>query len=158
MNGRLPPLRYPCVRSMGILFRPALAEDRATLAALAGELGYPVEPAELAARFARFETDPRHVVLVAEVDGCVRAWLHVQEFHALTSPPTALVVGLVVAEAARGRGLGGGLLAAGEAWARARGLGGMRLRARRTRRAAHAFYRAHGYRVHAQQLQFRKEL
>lgn len=158
MNGPSPPLRYPCVIAMGILFRSAAADDRAALAALAGELGHPVESAELAARLARFADDPRHALLVAEVDGRVQGWLHVQEFHALTSPPTALVVGLVVAEGARGRGVGGGLLAAGEAWARARGLGVMRLRARRERKAAQAFYRAHGYRVHGKQLQFRKQL
>ena len=158
MNGARPPLRYPCVDAMGILFRAAAAGDRAALAALAGELGHPVEPDELGARLARFEHDPRHALFVAERDGRVLGWLHLQEFHALTSAPTALVVGLVVAAGARGQGIGGGLLATGEDWARARGLGGMRLRARRERREAHAFYRAHGYRVHGKQLQFRKPL
>lgn len=158
MNRPWPALRYPCVHAMGIRFRPADAEDREALAELAGQLGYPVTPEVLVERWRRLEGDAGHAVLVAEEDGRVLGWLHVQEFHALTSAPTALVVGLVIAREARGRGLGGGLLAAAEDWARARGLGAMRLRARRERREAHAFYRAHGYRVHGKQLQFRKPL
>jgi GNAT superfamily N-acetyltransferase len=143
---------------MGILFRSAAAGDLAALAELAGELGHPVAPAELLPRLERVLADPAQAVLVAEQTGTVLGWLHVQEFRALTSPPSALVVGFVLAEGARGRGLGRALLAQAEAWARARGLTSMRLRARRERRAAHGFYRALGYRVYAKQLQFRKEL
>jgi len=143
---------------MGSLFRPAVAADRAALAALAGELDHPVLPETLASRLAYLVEDPHQAVLVVEVDGAVLGWLHVQEFHSLTSAPTALVVGLVVAEAARGQGLGAGLLAAAESWARGRGLTSVRLRARRERRAAHGFYLAQGYRVHGRQLQFRKQL
>lgn len=143
---------------MGILFRSATVRDREPLAWLAGELGHAVTPEVLAARLARLEGDERHAVLVAEEDGRVQGWVHVQEFHALTSAPTALVSSLVVAAEARGRGLGSGLLAAAEDWARTRGLPGIRLRARRERRAAHAFYRARGYRLYTRQLQFRKDL
>jgi GNAT superfamily N-acetyltransferase len=143
---------------MGIVFRRAAESDQRALARLAGELGYPTAPEVLATRLARLLALPDQAVIVAEEDERVLGWLHVCEFHALTSPPTALVVGLVVESEARGRGIGRTLLGEAEAWARARGLGGVRLRARRERRAAHAFYRSAGYRVHAKQLQFRKEL
>ncbi|MEQ1894970.1 MAG: GNAT family N-acetyltransferase [Planctomycetota bacterium] len=143
---------------MGIVFREARAQDLVAVARLAGELGHPLAASELAPRLERVLGDPEHALLVADEDGVVLGWLHVLEFHALTSSPSALVVGFVVAAAARGRGLGRALLTQAEAWARARGLVRMRLRARRERTAAHGFYRALGYRVHGKQLQFRKEL
>lgn len=142
----------------GIVFRLAVPADVEALAALAGELGHPTSPAELGPRLTHLAADPEQAVLVAEEARRVVGWIHVREFHALTSAPSALVVGLVVAVDARGRGLGSALLARAEAWARARGLASMRLRARRERRAAHAFYRARGYRVLVRQLQFRKDL
>jgi GNAT superfamily N-acetyltransferase len=143
---------------MGIVFRTARVEDLAAVAELAGEFGHPSPVAEFALRMERVLADPAHALFVAEDAGCLLGWLHVQEFHALTSAPNALVAGLVVTAEARGRGLGRALLLQAEEWARTRGIASMRLRARRERKAAHGFYRALGYRVYCKQLQFRKEL
>jgi GNAT superfamily N-acetyltransferase len=63
-----------------------------------------------------------------------------------------------VARAERRRGLGRGLLERAEDWARARGLGAVRVRSRLERADAHAFYTRLGYRETKRQVQFRKEL
>ncbi len=72
-------------------------------------------------------------------------WLHVQLKHSLTSPLAAQVMGLVVDERHRSGGVGGALLEAAEAWARARGCRDLLVATRVTRERAHAFYRRHGY-------------
>jgi ribosomal protein S18 acetylase RimI-like enzyme len=143
---------------MGIVFRPACATDAPELAPLLEELGYPTPLARIEARLARLAADPDQLVLVAEEAGSLLGWVHAQEFLSLAAEPAALVTGLVVDPTGRRRGVGRGLLAAVEAWARARGLGSVRLRARVTRREAHAFYRRLGFVVAKRQLQFRKDL
>jgi len=97
-------------------------------------------------------------VFVAEQEGELLGWVHVQEFLSLASDPAGLVTGLVVDPAARRRGLGRGLMEAAEGWARARGLATLRLRARVERTGAHAFYRRLGFELAKEQLQFRKDL
>ncbi len=59
----------------------------------------------------------------------------------------ARLYSIALAPAARGRGLGGRLLDASEAMARARGCTRMRLEVRRHNRLARAMYRARGYQV-----------
>lgn len=143
---------------MGIRFRPARSADAPRLVALIEELGYPSAPARVQARLERLLGRPEQLVVVAEEAGEILGWIHAQEFLSLASEPAALVTGLVVDPAARRRGIGRGLLAAVEAWARAKELGSVRLRARAARREAHAFYRHLGFELAKRQLQFRKEL
>ncbi len=69
----------------------------------------------------------------------------------LEEPPFAELAGLVVADSARGIGIGAALLAAAEAWARAAGFALMRVRSNVVRERAHRFYEREGYcRVKAQ--------
>jgi GNAT superfamily N-acetyltransferase len=143
---------------MGISFRPARAGDGPQLVPLVEELGYPSSPSAVCARLQRLLEAPDQLVLVAEEAGSLLGWIHAQEFLSLASEPTALVTGLVVDPGARRRGIGRGLVAAVEEWARTRGLGSLRLRARATRREAHRFYRGLGFELAKRQLQFRKPL
>lgn len=143
---------------MGIAFRRARLEDAAQLVGLVEELGYPSTTSALRARLERLLTEPDQAVFVADAGGALEGWIHVQESLSLAAPPAGLVTGLVVARAARGAGIGHGLMEAAESWARARGLGSMRLRVRLARTGAHAFYRRLGYSLAKKQLQFRKSL
>jgi GNAT superfamily N-acetyltransferase len=143
---------------MGIVFRPARLADAGELVGLVEELGHPAPPAAVQARLVRLLERPDQAVFVAEREGELLGWIHVQEFHSLASDPAGLVTGLVVDPAARRRGLGRGLMEAAEGWARARGLASLRLRARLARAGAHAFYRRLGYSLAKRQLQFRKVL
>jgi len=143
---------------MGILFRPARAADAPGLVPLVEELGYPSPPERVAARLTRLLAAEDQLVVVAEEERALLGWIHAQEFLSLASDPTALVTGLVVDPGARRRGIGRGLVAAVEAWARARGLVSLRLRTRVARRDAQAFYRRLGFELAKHQLQFRKSL
>jgi GNAT superfamily N-acetyltransferase len=125
---------------------------------LVEELGYPATEREVSARLARVLSEPAQAVFVAEARGEIRGWVHVQEFLSLASEPAGLIAGLVVDARVRRAGVGRGLVAVAEGWARARGLTSMRLRSRVTRGGAHAFYERLGYAVAKRQLQFRKEL
>jgi GNAT superfamily N-acetyltransferase len=125
---------------------------------LVEELGYPAHVAGIRARLARLSERPDQAVFVAEEEGELFGWVHVQEFLSLSSDPAGLVTGLVVDPAARRRGLGRALIGRAEDWARARGLASLRLRARIARTGAHAFYQRLGFTPAKTQLQFRKEL
>ena len=143
---------------MGIVFRPARPLDAGELVGLVEELGYPAPPEGVQARLSSLLERADHAVFVADEEGELLGWIHVQEFHSLASEPAALVTGLVVDPAARRRGLGRRLISAAEVWARARGLASLRLRARTARSGAHAFYRRLGFELAKEQLQFRKQL
>jgi ribosomal protein S18 acetylase RimI-like enzyme len=140
------------VRSM----RP---EDAAAVARLSDELGYPAEPAEIAARFDRVVGDPDAAVFVAhEGDDVVRGWLHVAATKDLVSAEHGEIRALVVGEEVRGRGIGRRLLDAAEAWAVQRGYGVMKVRSNVVRTRARSFYERAGYAVTKTQHNFRKML
>lgn len=140
--------------------RPARDTDAAAIARLAGELGYPVEPKRMAARLAQMAqaTEQPAVVLVAERDGAVVGWVHVVVPADLVLDATADIWGLVVAQSARGGGIGRALMTAAEAWAAARGCHEVRLRSGAHRTEAHAFYERLGYRMTKTQLTFARSL
>ena len=97
-------------------------------------------------------------MLVAELEGSVVGWVQVEMPAYLTCDDAAYVIDLVVDGLCRGRGVGGLLLEACEAWARARGAKAMRIRCNVVRERTHGFYRERGYEVAKTQHQFRREL
>ena len=143
---------------MGIVFRPARADDAARLVGLVEELGYPAARETLRVRLERLLAVPDQLVVVVEEGAELLGWVHAQAFLSLASEPAGLITGLVVDPEARRRGIGRGLVAEVEAWARARGLTSLRLRARIGRTEAHAFYGRLGFARAKTQLQFRKSL
>lgn len=137
--------------------RPAYSGDVERLAALTTQLGYAAAPSALAERL-RLLSGYDHQVLVALVEGEVMGWAQVGRTLSLESGEQAELLGLVVDEAWRGRGVGAALVAAAEAWARGRGLGRLRVRTNITREATHRFYRRLGFEEMKRQVVFRKEL
>lgn len=126
--------------------RNARTYDAPALAALAGELGYPSTQRQIVARLAAIEAEPASRVMVAEDErGHVVGWLHVVQVAHLVDDGAAEIVGLVVADGARGGGIGARLLQAAEDWARTRGATSMRVRSRTERERAHRFYELAGY-------------
>ncbi len=79
--------------------------------------------------------------------GLPLAWGHVELRETLVEPLSALVVGLVVADASRSAGIGRRLLVAMEAWAQSRGCRRIVVGTRVTRERAHRFYAREGYAV-----------
>jgi GNAT superfamily N-acetyltransferase len=121
------------------------ADDATAAADLCDQLGYPVEPARLARRFAEVIDRGHASIFVAEVAGRVVGWIHVAVVPLLEADLAAEILGLVVDRDHRSAGVGAALLAAGEGWARAAGCTGMRVRSRIARERAHAFYERNGY-------------
>ena len=134
--------------------RPAAASDVAELRRLFAELGYPIDPAAIAQRFAALDA-AGEVVLVAEESenaGSVSApssLLGLAGLHATPvlhrAGPVGRVTALVVDPVARGRGVGRALMDAAERWAVARGCVLMEVTSNRRRTDAHAFYERLGY-------------
>lgn len=126
--------------------RVATIDDVPRLAELTGLLGYPVDAAEFHPRLDRLLAQPDHVILVAEVDpDGVAGWIHGAEQHLLESPSRCEILGLVVAEEGRRRGLGRRLVEAVETWGRARGLSRIVVRSNVVRPESHPFYERLGY-------------
>ena len=127
--------------------RPMETRDAAAVAKLTGELGYPVDEADLAERLAVVLADPAdHLVFVAVGEDDVPVgWSHVERLRLLERTPAAQVMGLVVGAEQRSRGIGSALLGASEAAARAWGCHTMLIRSNVKRERAHGFYERAGY-------------
>ncbi|HEY7394363.1 MAG TPA: GNAT family N-acetyltransferase [Gemmatimonadaceae bacterium] len=136
--------------------RDANAADVPALAALVAELGYPTPEATMAVRLDAM-IDAGEKVLVAERDGDVVGLLTLHVTPVLHRP-TAVgrLTALVVAERARGAGVGRSLVAAAEHILAARGCALIEVTSNQRRTDAHAFYQRLGYDVTS--LRFKKDL
>jgi len=144
---------------MSARIRRVESGDAEALAPLTTQLGYPVNPDRIASRVSRLLDDPSSVVLVAtDDDDRPIGWLHVAEQLSLEGDPRVHIMGLVVDDTHRSAGIGQELLAAGEAWARERGVTRMTVYSRQTRERAHRFYEREGYAMAKRSYYFEKEL
>jgi GNAT superfamily N-acetyltransferase len=135
------------------------AKDAAGAARLATQLGYPSTPVQIERRFQALGESPDARVLIAEgPDGAILGWIHVFGKRLLVSDPYAEIGGLVVDEAARGRGVGSALMASAEAWARERRYEVVSVPSNVIRVEAHEFYKSRGYQVLKSQYKLRKRL
>jgi GNAT superfamily N-acetyltransferase len=132
--------------------------DVERVAALTTELGYPSTADDITRRFARISGQPDEIVLIADEDGMAIAWLHTAIHPYLENDLSAEILGLVVADGHRSRGVGEALIGAAEDWARTRQCKTMRVRSRVSRDRAHAFYERHGYRRVKAQYAFEKPI
>jgi GNAT superfamily N-acetyltransferase len=138
--------------------RRAKGSDAKHLAALSGELGYPVTTAAMKLRLRGLKPAADNAVFVAETRGEVIGWVHVSANHLIEVALRAEVNGLVVSEKRRSKGAGARLLKAAEKWARGKRCVNMSVRSNVIRERAHAFYERHGYEHYKTQKAFRKPL
>jgi GNAT superfamily N-acetyltransferase len=139
---------------LGVEVRPARDGDLPVVRALLAEL-HAGDAADLApdataraeAAFAAILADPRRRLLLAFLDGAPAGTLDVVVVPNLTrgARPYGVIENVVVAAAARRRGIGGALLDAAVAHARAEGCYKLQLISAARRTAAHAFYEAGGF-------------
>jgi GNAT superfamily N-acetyltransferase len=129
-----------------IAFRDATDEDAEALAALLGELGYPVAASALPARLARFRYQSNGRVLLAVSGNDVIAFAAVEVTYPIHSPePVAHLTAFAVASTARRQGVGQRLLVAVEDLARASGCHHVVVTSAEHREDAHAFYPSAGW-------------
>jgi GNAT superfamily N-acetyltransferase len=139
--------------------RPAAREDAAAIAALSGQLGYPLGEPEASTRLAVLLADQRHALFVAEdAAGAVIGWTHVMPKIMLLVSEVCEIGGLVVDESHRSMGVGRALVAEAEAWARRSGYRELTVRSDTRRTAAHGFYPAQGFVAVKQQNVYKKPL
>ena len=119
--------------------------DVGRVADLLTQLGYPSTSAQIARRFTRIAGRADQALLVADDGTAVVGWMHVGAYPYLESDESAEILGLVVADGQRSRGIGAALVSAAEGWATERGCQVLRVRSRITRDRAHAFYERGGF-------------
>ncbi|RJO71376.1 MAG: GNAT family N-acetyltransferase [Myxococcales bacterium] len=142
-----------------MIVRTASLEDVAAIARLSGELGYPCDPATMAARVEKISSQKRHLLLVAQNDrGEVCGWLHAFSVDSLVSGFRVEIGGLVVAKAEQRSGIGGRLVEAAEQWALEIGAEFVSVRSSVDRIESHSFYRKRGYELKRTQQAYRKRL
>jgi len=143
----------------GPRIRPVTSEDAAAVAALSGQLGYPVAAEAIAARLERLlGRDDQLVLAAVAADGALAGWIHAAEQDLVEAERRCEILGLVVDGRRRRGGIGRGLVAEAERWAASRGLRQMSVRSNVAREESHPFYEAQGYgRVKTQQV-YRKPI
>ena len=132
--------------------RPARAEDFPSILSLLGQLTDAMEapvaalPERVAYNIQRFMQSPDHAVLVAERRGDVLGLISLNIRRTLLNPrPVALIDELVVADSARGMGVGRQLIAEAVRYARQQGCCELEVGTERANTAAQAFYRECGF-------------
>ncbi len=139
--------------------RPLRPSDAAALVPLCEQLGYPATAEQLERRVRALGASDDHGLLGAVGrSGALIGWIHVQGHRTLAAEPYAEITGLVVDERCRSAGVGQGLVAGAEAWARAHGYTVVRVRSNVVRSDAHRFYERLGYRRQKSQHVFDKTL
>jgi GNAT superfamily N-acetyltransferase len=129
--------------------REATLSDVTVLADLASQLGYPSTSEQMAVRLEMLGSRSGNGILVAEDPedaGRVVGWLHVSGMYLLESPAFAEVLGLIVDEAHRDKGIGKQLLDGAVRWAADHGFDRLRVRSNVVREDAHRFYEREGFR------------
>lgn len=143
----------------GMIVRGATVADADRIAELSGVLGYPTDAESIGARLARLLGRDEQLVLVAAAEGgAAAAWVHAAEQELIESGRRCEIVGLIVDPEHRGQGVGRGLVAAVEAWARRRGLRLIAVRSNVARIESHPFYERLGYVRAKTQHAYRKHL
>ncbi|MBV9879163.1 MAG: GNAT family N-acetyltransferase [Gemmatirosa sp.] len=130
---------------MSVVVRPVTAADAGAVAALLAELGHATDAADVPARLALVAHDGGAALLATDAAGESLGFVSLARHAVIHAPgPVALITGLVVAAAARGRGVGRALVAAARAWAEAEGCVRLTVTSAEHRADAHAFYPACG--------------
>jgi GNAT superfamily N-acetyltransferase len=131
----------------GVAFRPAATADAGAIAALVTQLGYPTSPAEMEQRLHRLLVRPEYISVVAAFSGEIAGLAAAYVGHALEfDSPYGQLIGLVVDERWRGRGIGRLLMERMEDALRDRGATMLILTSGSRREDAHKFYEHIGYR------------
>jgi GNAT superfamily N-acetyltransferase len=130
-----------------VRIRTAHPADAPVIAELLDQLGYPQDDeARTADRIQAWAEDPSSAAYVAVADGPPIGVIavHVSPFFEQDGS-WGRIVALVVADRARGHGVGARLVAAAEAFATSRGCLRMEVTSGAQRPDAHGFYRRRGY-------------
>ena len=127
------------------LLRAPMPADTPAIASLLAELGHPTPPADIPSLLAALIHEGGTVVLAEANDGAPLGLLALARPTPVPAPgAVGYITALVVAAAARGRGVGRALVAAARQWAMQNGCARLTVNSAEHRADAHAFYPACG--------------
>lgn len=141
-----------------LTIRDARREDAGDLAVLAAQLGYPSSAGIIEKRMEKYAGNPDERIIVAELSGRVVAWTSVAVIDHFYTPVYVEVSGFVVDSRCRSQGIGAMLMDKVKEWARAKGVGLVRLRANVLRVDAHRFYGRQGFEKMKEQYMFETKI
>jgi ribosomal protein S18 acetylase RimI-like enzyme len=137
--------------------RAARPEDAKSIALLSRELGYPADARSTRERLRSIlGRDDQRVVVAVGPGGAVCGWLQAQCSVVIESGLRVEIVGLIVSETMRRRGVGRSLVAQAETWAREISAETIVVRSNTKRVESHAFYPSLGYLPSKTQVVYRK--
>jgi ribosomal protein S18 acetylase RimI-like enzyme len=137
-----------------VTIRPARPADCGDLVPLFEQLGYPTPSAEIRGRLEACGEGLAVFVAVEDLRTLGFVAVGIQDDFVVAVHAT--ILGLIVAEEARGKGIGAELLNAAQTWAFARGVATVTVRSNVIRERAHRFYERAGYRRFKSQYIFEK--
>ena len=142
---------------MELVIRDAVVEDAPAIAQLNRDgMGYDYPVERTREKLRACLGNPSHKILVAESEGVVVGYVHLEDYDTLYADSLKNILGIAVAESCRRQGVGKALLQAGEEWAASTGAAGVRLVSGESRKGAHAFYQTLGYTGNKLQRNFKK--
>jgi predicted N-acetyltransferase YhbS len=142
-----------------VSIRRATGADTDSIARLAGELGYAVEPEKMPGHIQAILASTTELLIVAvDASGGVVGWLQAHAAHIVESGFRVEITGLIVSPAFRRQGVGRSLVANAEHWARTASAEAIVVRSNAKRLESHAFYPALGYASIKTQVVYRKPL
>lgn len=138
--------------------REAHLYDSGDIARLTGELGYAVDSDAIRGRLDRIASQRDQVVFVAVLEEKIVGWLQAHASDSLESGYRVEIVGLIVGDGCRRRGIGRALVQHAERWALDIGSDVIVVRSNKKREGSHDFYPALGFSASKTQEVYRKHL
>ena len=122
---------------------------------LAKQLGYETDKEHL--KRCIINKDDLEIVFVAEFESKIIGWIDCKISHTYLKKDYCEIVGLVVDEMERSKGIGKKLMSKAENWAKDKGTKEIIVRSNIRRERAHKFYLNNGYVIEKQSMVFKKE-
>lgn len=137
--------------------RNATFEDCEKITSISkNDLGYKEASVQMVQSQFKLLDNSREQVFVAEEDGIVVGFIHIEKYNVLYSKPLTNILGLAVDKNYRRKKVGSSLLNKAEEWSKKIGAYGVRLNSGESRTEAHTFYRTQGYNLEKNQKRFLK--
>jgi GNAT superfamily N-acetyltransferase len=141
-----------------ITVRVAKNQDAEPISALCNQLGYSSLPEAVEQRYLQIQANDQHIVYVALVNETIVGWIQGHFCELMITSPQILILGLIVDEQHRGRGIGRRLLQSMEQWAKEKSCDTILVRSNVVRTEAHLFYQKMGYKTIKQSKVFAKSM
>ena len=140
------------------MIREVTVQDSSAISTISHvSLGYPCEEMLVKSKIEHLE-QAREKVFVAQIEGKVVGYIHVEIYDVLYFERMANILGLAVDPEYQKRGIGKQLIKAAEAWAKNQDAHTLRLNSGMNRKEAHQFYRAVGFDQEKEQIRFLKQI